>query len=209
MSLPSPNSLFAFDEKQKVRPYHVIAGVDEAGRGPLAGPVVAAAVILTVQTDLELLNDSKKLTEKKREILFHAIISSAIVGIGVVHPEEIDQVNIYQATRVAMRAAILDLTRTPDHLLIDGTMSVGLKLSQKAIVKGDAKSASIAAASIVAKVYRDAWMRFYDELYPCYGFARHKGYGTRVHRESLKREGPSPIHRRTFNPLREMLERKT
>jgi len=178
-----------------------LAGVDEAGVGPLAGPVVAAAVIFYRGRFVDGLNDSKKITARKREELFWPIVKNALFGIGVVDEKEIDRVNIYQASRLAMRRAVLNLPHTPAFLLVDGRIKIDLPLPQQAIVKGDAQSASIAAASILAKVYRDAWMRHLDQLYPQYLFEKHKGYGTRLHMESLKRFGPSPVHRRSFAPV--------
>ena len=178
-----------------------LAGVDEAGVGPLAGPVVAAAVIFYRDCFVEGLNDSKKITARKREELFWPIVRNALFGIGVVDEHEIDSINIYQASRLAMRRAVLNLPHTPEFLLVDGRIKIDLPLSQKAIVKGDGQSASIAAASILAKVYRDAWMCHLDQLYPQYSFHQHKGYGTKLHMASLKRCGPSPVHRRSFAPV--------
>ena len=181
------------------------AGVDEAGRGPLAGPVVAAAVILIFPEGLSGLNDSKKLTPKKRKILYQEIISRQIVGVGFADEKEIDSINILQASLLAMRRAVLDLCFSPDGLLIDGTYSTDLPLTQKAVVDGDAKSASIAAASVVAKVVRDAWMENCEIQYPDYGFAKHKGYGTKMHVEALEKKGPCAIHRQSFDPVRKCL----
>ncbi len=176
-----------------------IAGMDEAGRGPLAGPVVAAAVILPWEQDFMYLNDSKKVTEKRREHLFDEIQSAAIAyGIGIVDPETIDRINILQATYEAMRRAVSALTVTPDILLNDAVIVPGIPIRQESIIKGDAKSISIAAASILAKVTRDRYMREMDSVYPGYGFAAHKGYGTAAHMEAIRRLGPCPIHRRSF-----------
>jgi ribonuclease HII len=182
-----------------------LAGVDEAGRGPLAGPVVAAAVVFPPGTELEGLNDSKKFSPKKRESLFETIQKLADFGIGIISERVIDQVNIYQATRLAMKEAIERLPKPPDHLLIDGNMTLDLPLSQEAIVQGDAKVASIAAASILAKVTRDRLMLEYHTQYPLYGFDRHKGYPSAKHIEAIHQYGLSPIHRRSFRvrPLEE------
>lgn len=176
-----------------------ICGIDEAGRGPLAGPVVAAAVVLPKDCQILFLNDSKKVSEKKRELLFEEIKEKAVsYGIGIVSPEQIDEINILQATYEAMRQAIGGLSVQPDLLLNDAVTIPGVDILQIPIVKGDAKSISIAAASILAKVTRDQMMLQYDELFPEYGFARHKGYGTAVHIQVLKEHGPCPIHRRSF-----------
>lgn len=184
------------------------AGVDEAGRGPLAGPVVAAAVILISPSGLEGLNDSKKLTPKKRKTLYQEIITSQLVGIGFADEKEIDKINILQASLLAMKRAVLDLCVSPQGLLIDGTYSTDLPLLQKTIIEGDAKSASIAAASVVAKVIRDAWMEKQDKEYPVYGFAGHKGYGTKAHMEALLQNGPCAIHRYSFEPVKQSAKRK-
>jgi ribonuclease HII len=180
-----------------------MAGVDEAGRGPLAGPVVAAAVILVRSETLFGIDDSKKLSAQRREELYIKIARSSIVGIGFADEKQIDELNIYEATRVAMKNAILNLPHTPASLLIDGPMRLDLELEQKGITHGDGKSASIAAASIVAKVFRDHWMRKLHKLYPDYGFHKHKGYGTAEHMRVLKEKGPSLVHRRSFAPVRE------
>ncbi|MFA5168574.1 MAG: ribonuclease HII [Candidatus Omnitrophota bacterium] len=180
-----------------------MAGVDEAGRGPLAGPVVAAAVILVNPGTLAGINDSKKLSAKRREELYVRIARSGIVGIGFADEKQIDELNIYEATRLAMKRAVLNLPHTPASLLIDGPMRLDLELEQKGIIHGDGKSASIAAASIVAKVFRDHWMRKLHGLYPVYGFYKHKGYGTAEHMRALREKGPSPVHRRSFAPVRE------
>ena len=176
-----------------------VCGIDEAGRGPLAGPVVAGAVILPKDEKILYVNDSKKLSEKKREMLYDEIMSRALaVGVGVVGPERIDEINILQATYEAMRMAVAQLTVPPDILLNDAVTIPDLKVRQVPIVKGDAKSVSIAAASIIAKVTRDRLMREYDQIFPEYDFASNKGYGTRSHIEALKALGPAPVHRRTF-----------
>ena len=176
-----------------------ICGIDEAGRGPLAGPVVAAAAVLPKDCQIFYLNDSKKLSEKKRDLLFDEIKEKAVAyGIGIVSPQVIDEINILQATYEAMRAAIGGLSEMPDLLLNDAVTIPGMEIPQIPIVKGDAKSVSIAAASVLAKVTRDHLMAEYDKLYPGYGFAKHKGYGTAAHIAALRELGPSPIHRRTF-----------
>ena len=176
-----------------------VAGVDEVGRGPLAGPVVAGAVILPKGKRILYVNDSKKLSEKKRDELFDVIKEEALsYGIGIVSPERIDEINILQATYEAMREAVNKLSVKPDILLNDAVTIPGIDVKQIPIIKGDAKSLSIASASILAKVTRDRLMTEYDSLYPEYGFARHKGYGTKVHIEAIKEYGPCPIHRRTF-----------
>ena len=176
-----------------------ICGIDEAGRGPLAGPVVAGAAILPVDCEILFLNDSKKLSEKKRDLLFAEIKEKAVAyGIGIVSPQVIDEINILQATYEAMRQAISQLNVIPEILLNDAVTIPGVDIMQVPIVKGDAKSVSIAAASILAKVTRDRMMMEYDQIYPEYGFAKHKGYGTAAHIAALKEYGPCPIHRRTF-----------
>ena len=176
-----------------------ICGIDEAGRGPLAGPVVAAAAALPKDCQIFYLNDSKKLSEKKRDLLFDEIKEKAVAyGIGIVSPQVIDEINILQATYEAMRQAISQLNVIPEILLNDAVTIPGVDIMQVPIVKGDAKSVSIAAASILAKVTRDRMMMEYDQIYPEYGFAKHKGYGTAAHIAALKEYGPCPIHRRTF-----------
>lgn len=176
-----------------------ICGIDEVGRGPLAGPVVAGAVILPKDNPILYLNDSKKLTERKREILYDEIMERAVaVGIGMVGPARIDEINILQATYEAMRIAISKLKVRPDLLLNDAVTIPDVDIRQVPIIKGDAKSVSIAAASIVAKVTRDRLMKEYETLIPGYDFASNKGYGTKAHIAGLKKLGPSPIHRMTF-----------
>ena len=177
----------------------IVCGIDEAGRGPLAGPVVAAAVILDMSDPILYVNDSKKLTHAKREELFEQIMERAVsVGIGAASPERIDEINVLQADYEAMREAVSILSPHPDVLLNDAVTIPGLTMQQISIIKGDAKSLSIAAASIVAKVTRDRLMLSFDELYPQYGFAKNKGYGTADHIAALKKHGPCPIHRRSF-----------
>ena len=186
-----------FEEKYKV--YTYIAGVDEVGRGPLAGPVVAACIILDKNKQILYLNDSKKLSEKKREGLYTEICESAVAyGIGIVSPARIDEINILNATYEAMRAAISNLKLKPDILLNDAVHIPEVDIKQVSIIKGDAKSVSIAAASIVAKVSRDRLMVDYDSLYPEYKFAKNKGYGTKEHISAIKEHGLCPIHRRSF-----------
>ena len=176
-----------------------ICGIDEAGRGPLAGPVVAGAAILPADCQILYLNDSKKLSEKRREELFAEVQEKAVAyGVGIVSPERIDEINILQATYEAMRQAISHLAVTPQILLNDAVTIPQVAIRQVPIIKGDAKSVSIAAASILAKVTRDHMMLEYDKLYPEYGFAKHKGYGTAAHIAALREFGPCPIHRRTF-----------
>ena len=201
------DALFRFDERLNGKKEIVIAGVDEAGRGPLAGPVVAAAVIFRRRVSLAELDDSKKLTSKTRERLFGSIALHAWVGIGQASEEVIDEVNILEATKLAMQKALLALPRTPDLVLIDGRIHLNLPLPQRAVVRGDGRSASIAAASVIAKVYRDHWMEQLDQTYPDYGFARHKGYPTRFHLAALRQKGATEVHRRSFRPVREVLER--
>lgn len=179
--------------------YANICGIDEVGRGPLAGPVVAGAVILPKDCDILYINDSKKLSEKKREELYDVIMEKAVaVGLGYSTPARIDEINILQATYEAMREAIAKLAVMPDLLLNDAVTIPGVDIRQLPIIKGDAKSISIGAASIVAKVTRDRLMVQYDQVYPEYGFASNKGYGAQVHIDALKKYGPCPIHRRSF-----------
>ncbi len=176
-----------------------ICGIDEAGRGPLAGPVVAAAVILPKDCQILYLNDSKKLSQQKREFLYEEITKKALAyGIGMASPGRIDEINILRATYEAMSQAVEKLGILPDILLNDAVTIPGIDIMQVPIIKGDAKSVSIAAASILAKVTRDRMMTEYDKIYPQYGFAKHKGYGTALHIEALHKHGPCPIHRRTF-----------
>lgn len=179
--------------------YSYICGIDEVGRGPLAGPVVAGAVILPKDCDILYINDSKQLSEKKREELYEIIMERAVAtGIGYATPERIDEINILQATFEAMREAIGHLTVAPDLLLNDAVTIPGISVKQVPIIKGDAKSMSIGAASIIAKVTRDRLMVQYDQVFPEYDFAGNKGYGSAKHIEALKKFGPTPIHRRSF-----------
>ena len=185
--------------ERKYASFSYICGIDEVGRGPLAGPVVAGAVILPRDCRILYLNDSKQLSEKKREELYEVIMENAVsTGLGFVSPERIDEINILQATYKAMRQAIGKLEKEPDLLLNDAVTIPGVEIRQVPIIKGDAKSVSIAAASIIAKVTRDRLMVQYDEIYPEYGFASNKGYGAAAHLEALKKYGPTPIHRRSF-----------
>ena len=185
--------------EQEYAAYEYVCGIDEVGRGPLAGPVVAGAVILPKNSDILYINDSKKLSEKKREELYDIIMERAVsVGIGYSTPERIDEINILQATYEAMREAIGKLAVMPDLLLNDAVTIPQVSVRQVPIIKGDAKSISIGAASIVAKVTRDRLMVQYDEVYPEYGFASNKGYGAQVHVDALRKYGPCPIHRRSF-----------
>ena len=177
----------------------VVAGIDEAGRGPLAGPVAAGAVILPADHDILYLNDSKKLSAKKRDMLYDQIREEAVAwAVGLVEPARIDEINILQATYEAMRLAISQLKVSPTVLINDAVTIPGVDIPQIPVIKGDAKCISIAAASILAKVTRDRIMEEMDVLYPQYGFAKHKGYGTKEHMEAIRTYGPCPIHRRTF-----------
>lgn len=188
-----------FSYERKYEEYEYICGVDEVGCGPLAGPVVAAAVILPKDCDILYLNDSKKLTENKREEIFDEIMEKAVsVGIGFASPERIDEINIRQADFEAMRTALSKLNVDPDFIMVDGYPIGGIEKKQISIVKGDSKSASIAAASIIAKVTRDRLMSDYEQVFPGYGFASNKGYGSAEHIKAIKELGPTPIHRKTF-----------
>ncbi|MBQ8689262.1 MAG: ribonuclease HII [Clostridia bacterium] len=190
---------FDYENEKRAMGYTAICGCDEAGRGPLCGPVVAAAVILPEGCDIEGLNDSKKLTEKKREALFDVIKEKAVAyAIADASPAEIDEINILNASMLAMRRAVEALPVRADFALIDGNCSRGFEIPTETVVKGDAKSASIAAASILAKVTRDRQCAELDRLYPQYGIAKHKGYPTKEHMDAVREHGPSPIHRKTF-----------
>lgn len=198
--------MYAYEHEAWARGHEIVAGVDEAGRGPLAGPVSVAAVILPHDLFLPKLNDSKKLSAKVREELFDEIQEKAIaVGTALIDAQTIDRVNIYQATINGMYEAIFSLQPEPQEVLIDAVPLENLPMASQSIIKGDAKSASIAAASIIAKVTRDRLMDEYDKIYPEYGFAQHKGYGTAQHIEALKKYGPCPIHRRSFEPVRSLV----
>jgi ribonuclease HII len=193
-----------FEQEARRCGYRRIAGIDEAGRGPLAGPVVAAAVILPVHARLAGVDDSKRLSEAERERLYPAILEKAVgVGIGVADTGEIDTLNILEATRLAMRRAIENVAPPPDYVLSDAVTLPAIRIPLRAIIKGDTLSLSIAAASIIAKVTRDHLMAVYHEMFPQYNFLSHKGYGTAEHLQMLAKFGPCSIHRRTFAPVRD------
>ena len=201
-------NLLEFETKAKSQGYGKIAGLDEAGRGPLAGPVVAAAVVFPSNIDITGLDDSKKLSHGKREELFPKIqFAATSFAVAVVDREVIDEINILQAALLAMKQSVEKLQLVPDLLLIDGNQKIDSTLDQWTIVKGDSKSMSIAAASVLAKVTRDKIMDDYHILYPQYEFNRHKGYGTKLHRNLIKEHGPCPIHRKTFKGVTEYLKR--
>lgn len=194
-----------FHERQALKQgFKFIAGIDEAGRGPLAGPLVASAVILKTADFKEKIEDSKKLSARQRNKAYQEIIPKAVVGVGIVSPRTIDRINIYRATILAMEKAVANLSLKPDMLLIDGRISLKIPLRQKTIIKGDNQSCSIAAASIIAKVTRDRIMERYHRKYPQYGFKDHKGYGTRKHFINLEKFGPSPIHRMSYAPVKKL-----
>jgi len=196
--------MLAYEKELYAQGIQLIAGVDEVGRGPLAGPVVAAAVILPENCKIPGLNDSKKIPKSKHQAIYQAVLDQALsVGIGVKDNQVIDQVNIYEATKLAMLEAIQELDQQPQHLLIDA-MKLDLPISQTSIIKGDANSLSIAAASVVAKVTRDQMMAAYDQEYPGYDFGQNAGYGTSKHLEGLEKYGVTPIHRRSFEPIKSM-----
>ena len=198
--------MLAYEKELYTQGIHLIAGVDEVGRGPLAGPVVAAAVILPKACKIPGLNDSKKIPKAKHKEIYEAVLQNAIaIGVGVKDNHVIDQVNIYEATKLAMMEAIGQLEPQPQHLLIDA-MKLDLPISQTSIIKGDANSLSIAAASIVAKVTRDQMMEDFDREYPGYDFAQNAGYGTAKHLAGLDQLGVTPIHRRSFEPIKSMCE---
>ena len=198
--------MLTYEKELYAQGIQLIAGVDEVGRGPLAGPVVAAAVILPENCKIPGLNDSKKIPKSKHQAIYQAVLDQALsVGIGVKDNHVIDQVNIYEATKLAMLEAIQELAPQPQHLLIDA-MKLDLPISQTSIIKGDANSLSIAAASIVAKVTRDQMMTAYDQEYPGYDFAQNAGYGTTRHLEGLEKQGVTPIHRRSFEPIKSMTD---
>ncbi|MCM8761605.1 MAG: ribonuclease HII [Candidatus Omnitrophica bacterium] len=197
--------LLRHEKRLSRRGYSLIAGVDEAGRGPLAGPVVASAVILK-NYDFECqIDDSKKLTAKKREKAYDEIMEKAIVGVGIVDEKTIDEINIYHAAVKAMQMAISNLRIPPDYVIVDGRIKLPIECPVRSIVRGDSQSMSIAAASIIAKVTRDRIMLEYDKIFPQYGFARHKGYPTKSHKEAIKKYGIIPIHRRSFKPVLDYL----
>ncbi len=197
---------YSFEKELIKEGFKTVCGIDEAGRGPLAGPVCAAAVILPVDCEIEGLNDSKKLTEKKREALFDVVKEKALAySIVMVDEKVIDEINILQATLLAMRKSVDELEIKPDAALVDGNQKPGLEIEERTVVKGDAQSMSIAAASILAKVSRDRFMLELDEKYPQYQFKKHKGYGTKLHYECLTEYGVSPVHRLTF--LKKILDK--
>ncbi|RLB17439.1 MAG: ribonuclease HII [Deltaproteobacteria bacterium] len=194
---------FYYEALAKRAGYHNVAGIDEAGRGPLAGPVVAAAVVLFDGTDMEGIRDSKAMTEKARDLAFSKIVGTDVaVGVGVVSHRDIDETNILQATLQAMKRAVESLPVRADFLLVDGIHPVPLDIPQRCIKKGDRLCRSISAASVIAKVYRDRIMYSYHQMYPEYGFDRNKGYGTKDHLKAIKKFGPSPMHRLTFRGVR-------
>lgn len=197
-------SMLQYEKNLYQQGFQRIAGIDEAGRGPLAGPVVAAACILPPSYSLPYLNDSKQLTPKVRRALFEILINDPLIsyGIGIIDSEEIDRVNIYQATKLAMVQAVQQLPIVPDYLLIDAMSLESQSIPFLKIIKGDELSLSIAAASVIAKETRDRMMEQYHEQWPCYGFFQHKGYGTKKHVEAIHVFGPCPIHRRTFEPIK-------
>ena len=201
--------LWFFEKKASKKGFLKIAGIDEAGRGPLAGPVVSAAVILPDSLPPLGIADSKKLTPKKRDYLFDKIYDHAVaVGTGIVGPLEIDRINILEAARLSMVFAVKDLNAQPDYLLIDGPFRIASDLPQEPIRKGDSLSISIAAASIVAKVTRDRMMAKYHQKYPQFGFSQHKGYPTKAHKAAIRAHGCCPIHRRSFKGVKEYLQSK-
>ncbi len=207
-----PADTFQFERSLYSQGYSNVAGVDEAGRGPLAGPVVAACVILPQSCDYRLFKDSKMLTARRRIVLFDILqANGSLIGIGIAGPREIEQINILQASLLAMKRAMEDCAGRnngcpPDYLLVDGTFQVPTPISQRTLVKGESKSASIAAASIIAKVTRDRFMAESHRQYPQYGFLRHQGYPTKEHRMAISRYGPCPLHRRTYRGVMEFLD---
>ncbi|MBU0972505.1 MAG: ribonuclease HII [Proteobacteria bacterium] len=191
--------MWEFEHAALEKGYHTIAGIDEAGRGPLAGPVVSAAVVLPPDFSCPGIDDSKKLSEKRRDALFPVIQAQALaVGIGMADHREIDRINVLAAALLSMKRAVQNLAVGPDFLLVDGTFTLAMDLPQQAIVKGDARSISIAAASIIAKVTRDKLMTDFHKTYPQYDFIRHKGYPTKAHKQAIIQYGPCPIHRTSF-----------
>lgn len=192
------NRLLHKEDIARSRGYRSIAGIDEAGRGPLAGPVVASAIVLKRHDFSVRIDDSKKLTPFARRRAYKEIFDRAIIGIGIVSEAVVDDINIYQATMLAMERSVLELCAQPDLLLIDGNMRLRFDTKQSTIINGDQKSLSIACASIVAKVTRDRLLQFYDSIFPGYGFYRHKGYATKEHMSAIIEKGFSPIHRRSF-----------
>ncbi|MBP7056037.1 MAG: ribonuclease HII [Candidatus Omnitrophica bacterium] len=195
------NRLLRLEKRLNREGFKLIAGVDEAGRGPLAGPVVAGAVILKVPHFTNRVDDSKKLSERQRNAAYLEIVKNGMTGLGIVCEKDIDEINIHQATKKAMQMALDNLPIKPDYVLVDGIIRLATDCPYMSIIKGDSRCLSIAAASIVAKVTRDKIMVEYDKLYPQYGFARHKGYPTKNHKAALKVHGYCPIHRRTYHPV--------
>ncbi|HKL47365.1 MAG TPA: ribonuclease HII [Candidatus Izemoplasmatales bacterium] len=204
--MKNQNKLLAYEHRLMAQGYQRIAGIDEVGRGPLAGGVLACACMLDLDTDIEGINDSKKLSEKKRMKLTHSIQSTAkAYAYGYCNEKEVDDLNIYQASKLAMLRAVKNLKIKPDFLLVDA-MNLDIDIPQLSVIKGDTLSASIGAASILAKVKRDFIMVQMDHLYPGYGFNRHKGYPTKYHLQQLKKLRPCKIHRRTYKPVKDLLE---
>ncbi|MBU4258354.1 MAG: ribonuclease HII [Proteobacteria bacterium] len=198
--------LWLFESKAIEKGFSYIAGIDEAGRGPLAGPVVSAAVLLHPSFHDPDITDSKKLTPKKRSYLYEKLYDQAVsIGIGIVDNTEIDRINILNASLLSMSISVKNLSPQPDYLLIDGAFRISTDLPQEPVIRGDALSISIAAASIIAKVSRDRLMERYDQDYPQFGFSRHKGYPTKAHKEAIGKFGCCPIHRRTFKGVKEYL----
>ncbi|USK35684.1 ribonuclease HII [Bacillus sp. F19] len=196
--------MMTFERQARDKGYKYICGIDEVGRGPLAGPVVAAAVILPEEFFLPGLTDSKKLSAEKRELFFEKIVSESVAyGIGTISPAQIDEVNIYQATKAAMLKAVDELAVRPEYMLIDA-MEIALPIPQESLIKGDARSVSIAAASVVAKVTRDRIMKKLAQKFPQYGFDQNMGYGTKLHLEALNKNGVTDYHRKSFSPVKEM-----
>ena len=194
------NMLKQYENDLRNKGYKYICGIDEAGRGPLAGPVVVASVIMPENSMIEGVNDSKKVSEKKREKLYDLILEEAIsYGVGIIGQDEIDEINILNATKKGLTTSLKELTAKPDLIIVDALTHINtLGIPYESIIKGDAKCYSISAASIIAKVTRDRIMREWDKIYPQYGFAQHKGYGTSAHINALKEYGPCPLHRRSF-----------
>ncbi len=200
------NDLLEYEKELYKKGLNFIAGIDEVGRGPLCGPVVACACILPKNYQLDGLNDSKKISEKKREELYEILIKDALsYGIGIISPKRIDEINILEATKEAMKEAVNNLDIKPEHLLIDA-VKLDIDINSTSIIKGDAKSASIAAASIIAKVTRDRMMIELSEMYPEYGFEKHKGYGTKAHIEAVKKFGVKDFYRFTFAPISDLIK---
>lgn len=200
------NDLLEYEKELYKKGLNFIAGIDEVGRGPLCGPVVACACILPINYQLDGLNDSKKISEKKREELYEILIKDALsYGIGIISTKRIDEINILEATKEAMKEAVNNLDIKPEHLLIDA-VKLDIDINSTSIIKGDAKSASIAAASIIAKVTRDRMMIELSEMYPEYGFEKHKGYGTKAHIEAVKKFGVKDFYRFTFAPISDLIK---